>query len=418
MSFRASFIQKLLVLYVIIWTISPPLQIDNIYRFAALGAVGLWFILNIPYNVRLERIHVLAIVFMLLVIMVALVESGGQFGKILGMIAYYMLVLAFLIAHSYKDRWNELSGIIPIVLILLIYFNYQSYQAVASDPAIARLIVRNDVATYSFLRRGVGGYGLLYGEVCVFPAVIAWTISAFKHSKIKFFIGAVWAVTYLMFLFNSGYTIALVTSIVGLIILFFYKRNSIVLAVVITAIMITLLIWLIGYNDGFRNALLDFFDGTKVAKKIEDIYLSIVSTDTADSIQVRMDTYSASIGTIFSYPIIGSLWGGEIGVHSTILDTFAKYGIFGGYVFLKIVFDFCFRIKRSPLSKKDVGFANATFIVFLLVLLLDAMAYNFVMMMLIVIPVLHNDIVNWRNKDEHSLDSQPDSVRSLANARY
>ena len=62
MKAKFSFIQKILVLYVIIWTISPPLQIDMIYRVAALGAIGLWFILNLPLLIVMTIIIVIVIV--------------------------------------------------------------------------------------------------------------------------------------------------------------------------------------------------------------------------------------------------------------------------------------------------------------------------------------------------------------------
>ena len=35
-------IQQISVLYMVIWTISPFMEIDNIWRFAALGAFVLW----------------------------------------------------------------------------------------------------------------------------------------------------------------------------------------------------------------------------------------------------------------------------------------------------------------------------------------------------------------------------------------
>ena len=418
MKTKSSLIQKILVLYVIVWTIAPPLQIDLVFRIAALGAVALWFILNIPYDVHFEKIHILSIVFVLLVILVTLIESKGNFGDVLKPISYYLLVIAFLMAYSYRDRWDELSDLIPIVLLLLIYFNYQTYVTVVDDPAIARLIVRNDPSIYSYMRSGVGGYGLLYAQVCVLPAIVVWMMGALRKSRIKFAIGLVWLVTFTLYLLNSGYTIALVVCVVGLVILFLYRRSSIVMAIVVTSIIIVAMVWLIGYNDGFRNALLEFFDGTTVAKKINDIYLSITTTEAADSILVRMNAYINSITTILNFPVIGGLWWSSGGGHSAILDTIAKYGVFGGYIYCKIIFDFPMSIKKNPLTGKDVRLANSIFISFLLVLLLDSMPYNFVMMIILMVPMCYNDILKWRNADENSLDSQPDTVRSLSKAKY
>lgn len=405
------FIQSMLVLYLIAWSISPPLQIDTIYRIAALGCAILWFILNIPYQVKFERIHTSSLMFLLLVVFVALFQYKGNLDSILKPINYYILVLAFLIAYCYKDRWEELELLIPIVLILFIYFNYKSNQAVVEDPTIARLIVRDDPEIYPYMRSGVGGYNLLYPQVCVLPMLVSWMLGVFRKSKIKFVIGVLWLISYVVFLLNSGYSIALVTSIASLIILFFYKRKSVTMAIIITALLIVLLVWLIGYVDGFRNSLLTFFDGTKVARKIEDIYLSITTDNTADSIMMRTERYKYSIQTIFNYPIIGGLWWDSGGGHSALLDTFAKYGLFGGYIFVCIIFGFPMILKKSE-NKKDIKLGNALIISILLVVLLDSLSYNFVFTILLLTPMCYHNISVWRNDHENTLDSKPSAVAS------
>ena len=417
---KISILQSLCVLYITVWTISPPLQIDNIYRIAAFGAVGLWFLLNIPYNVKLERIHILAIVFAMLVMIVALMESEGKLSHILRPINNYMLVITFILAYCYKDRWHELSWMIPIVLILLTYFNYQTYKTVIDEPEVARLIVRNDLSTYHYMRRGVGGYGLLYPQVCILPMILSWVIAAFKKHWVRFVIGVLWLISYYLYLFNSGYSIAVVASIAGLIILFFYKRSSIVLAIIITTIMIVILVWLIGYNSGFREGLISIFEGTKVAKKIDDIYLSITTKETADSIMARWEAYCASLNSIINYPIIGGLWfpGGSGGGHSALLDSFAKYGVFGGYIFIRMIFDFVLKIKKSPPTGKDMRIANATFIAVFMISLLNSFPYNYFCLIMLVIPAAYNDILKWRQVNENSVDSKSAPEGSLAKTEY
>ena len=415
-----SILQSLCVLYITIWTIAPPLQIDNIYRIAALGAVGLWFLLNIPQKVTLERIHILAIIFAMLVMIVALMDSGGRFRKILDPINYYMLVITFIMGYCYKDRWHELSWMIPIILLLLVYFNFQTYKTVLDDPSVARTLVRNDASAYHYMRRGVGGYGLLYPQVCILPIIVSWTISAFRKHWVRFAIGVLWIISFFLYLFNAGYSIAVAASIVSLIILFFYRRSSMVLAIIITTVLIAIIVWLIGYNAGFREWLISIFDGTKVATKINDLYLSITTADTADSIMVRIIRYKASIETIFTYPIIGGLWfpDGGGGGHSAILDTFAKYGLFGGVIFVRMLFHFSITLKKSPQIKKDIFIANSIFITVLMVALFNSMPFNYVCMIMLIIPSAYDNIINWRHVNENSLDSKSDSERSLAKTKY
>ena len=412
-----SILQSLCVLYITIWTIAPPLQIDNIYRITALGAVGLWFLLNIPQKVTLEQIHILAIVFAMLVMVVALMDSKGEFGKIFSPIYYYMMVITFIMGYCYKDRWHELSWMIPIIILLLVYFNIQSYKTVLDEPSVARTLVRNDTGAYHYMRKGVGGYGLLYSQVCVLPIIVSWTISAFRKHWVRFVIGVLWIVSFFLYLFNAGYSIAVAASIVSLIILFFYRRSSMVLAIIITTALIVIIVWLIGYNAGFREWLISIFDGTKVATKINDLYLSITTADTADSIMARWEAYIDSINCMLSYPIIGGLWfpNGGGGGHSTILDVFAKYGLFGGVVFLRMLFQFSISIKKSPLTGKDIRIANSVFISVLMISLLDSMSFNFVCLIMLVIPICYNDILKWRKKpNENTVDSKSAPERSLA----
>ena len=112
------------------------------------------------------------------------------------------------------------------------------------------------------------------------------------------------------------------------------------------------------------------------------------------------------MNTIFSYPVIGGLWfpNGSGGGHSAILDTFAKYGLFGGYVVIKILFSFSLGIKKSPETGKDLRIANASFIVLFLIMLLNSIPFNFTCLLMLVIPVSYNDIVIWRKKNQTQHD--------------
>lgn len=382
-------------MYVIAWSISPPLQIDSQYRLLAVACIAVWFASYIFKNdFELPQLFIYSILFAGLIAVIAAIEYGG-FSKIMRPISYYMLVLAFILNYLNRDRWSELRIIIPFVLILLTIWNFKTYSVVQSDPEVARLLVRNDETTFDYLRSGVGGYGLLYPQVCIFPMMVAWLIKALKHSKVYFWVGVVWVVSYVLFALNSGYTIAVVSSVVGLIIMFFYKRESITLALVVTLSLIVIIVWAIGYVDGFRNALLDFFDGTKIAVKVNDIYESITTNEVADSISERIERYQASFMTIFGYPLIGGLWFSSGGGHSGLLDSFAKYGIWGGYMFVKMYYYVPVQIKKTTGDLKNIQIANATLVVLILLSLLNSVSYNFVFLVLIVLPILYNDIKTW-----------------------
>lgn len=387
-------IQQISVLYLMIWTISPFMEIDNIWRFAALGAFVLWLLCAISRGLRLERIHLLALAFLALVVIVNLIINNG-FNKIMSPIASYMMVLLFIVGHFYKDKWRELYFIVPIILLFLIYFNFKSSVTVMEDPTIARKLVRNDVEIYDYLRQGVGGYSLIYPQVVTFPVLVMWIIKSFKKKKFYFLIGLVWLVSYIMFVLNANYSIAITGSVISLIILFFYKGHSVALAFAVSVGLFIALMMMILYWDGFRNMLLEFFDGTAVAKKINDLVATSESGVAEGSIEDRVRAYQGSINTIFRYPIIGGLWWDSGWGHSALADTFAQYGLFGGYVYCKIMFGVPSYYKKRYSYKRIRQIAIANLVVLLYVTLLDSVTYSFIGMILIITPILYENIIEW-----------------------
>ena len=217
-------IQQVSVLYLCVWTISPFMEIDLIWRIGALMAFGLWMICAVSRGLHFEKIHLLALAFVALVVVVNIVENNG-FSKILRTIQYYMLVLFFIVGHFYKDKWKELYFIVPIILLLLIYFNFKSAFTVMEDATIARKLVRNDEDMYTYLRQGIGGYSLIYPQVVTFPVLVMWLFKSYRQKKLFFLIGIVWLVSYVLLVINANYSIAITGSIIGLIILLVCYHN-------------------------------------------------------------------------------------------------------------------------------------------------------------------------------------------------
>ena len=67
-------IQQVSVLYLVIWTVSPFMEIDMIWRIGAFAAFGLWLICAISRGLHLERIHLLALGFVVLVVIVNIMD--------------------------------------------------------------------------------------------------------------------------------------------------------------------------------------------------------------------------------------------------------------------------------------------------------------------------------------------------------
>ena len=402
------FIQKLCVLYLAVWTISPPLEIDMIYRFIALGAAVLWFFIMIirAGELSLSSSDLASLGFMAVIMIIEYIATGS-FSGVIKLIAYYILIMCYIMNRRYNGNWDELKGIIQIVLILCIFFNFKSFSVLKENPTIARLLVRDTPEIYEYLRQGVGGYSLIYPQVCIIPAGAAWTISSFKHNKLDFIIGTVWLISFVMYSLNAGYSLALFASAVGIVMLFFYKGKSgmaafLVAVGIFAAVMLSIL-----YIDSLRNFLLTQFDGTAVAKKINDLVSSSETGSAEGSIGDRMKAYSASIKAIFQYPIIGALWRpkGGGGGHSAFLDTLAKYGIAGGVIFTRVMYTVPNFYKNNYDDSYIMRTANATLVTLLFVTVLDTFTYSFVCMIMFITPMLFEDIIKWRGiKNESSVE--------------
>lgn len=394
-------IQMVAVLYLVVWTVSPPLEIDLIYRLLALACAAVWVgVMVLRQNpIVFEKEQIWAIFFMLGVILVAYIEKGDLEG-IIRQISFFMLVICFIMNYFYRYRWDELQIIIPVILLLLIVFNFKTVSVLLEDPTIARKLVRDDESVYEYLRQGVGGYSLVYPQVCVFPAILAWIIKAYRNNKKYFALGCCWLVSYILLIMNAGYAVAVFSTVVGAVLLFFYKGKSGIKAFLVAAAIFAGAMFAILYLDSFREWLLEIFDGTAVAKKINDLVASSGSGDAEGSIQARIEVYSQSVKRVFQYPFVGSLWRESGNGHSAVIDTFAKYGVLGGFVFIKMIYCVPNYYKNKLQNAYIARVANATLVCLMIVSILDSFTYSFSCMILIVLPLFFENIKKWSEFEE------------------
>lgn len=392
-----AFIQKLCVLYLAVWMISPPMEIDLIYRLLALGCAAFWFVLMIIREGRLSLStdDLGALIFMMCVAVIAYIESGSL-SNVIRQIPYYILVMCYIMNRRYDGGWDELKGIVQIILIMCTVYNFISFKALVDDPTIARLLVRDTPETYAYLRRGVGGYSLIYPQVCIVPAAVAWTANAFKHNKLDFIIGLVWFVSFALFAMNAGYSLAIFASVIGILLLLFYKGRSGMAAFLVAVAVFAGGMLAILYIDGLRNFLLTQFDGTAVAKKINDLVASSATGSAEGSIGDRIKAYRASLELLLKYPVFGSLWRASGGGHSVFFDVFGKYGILGCIMFTKMMYTVPNHYKAEYGDRYIMNIANACLVPLLFVTVLDSFTYSFVGMITLLTPMFFDDIIKWR----------------------
>jgi hypothetical protein len=140
---------------------------------------------------------------------------------------------------------------------------------------------------------------------------------------------------------------------------------------------------------------LETFDGTAVAKKINDLVATEESGAAEGSIAMRMNRYMASLQVIVKYPIIGALWRENGGGHSAFLDIVAKYGLFGGWFFIKSVCCVPNYYKTKSENVRFMRLCNATLVIIMVVGSLNSFTYSVYCAILLLMPLFFEDIINW-----------------------
>ena len=154
------------------------------------------------------------------------------------------------------------------------------------------------------------------------------------------------------------------------------------------------------YIAPFREWILETFDGTAVARKVNDLVYGSETGVTGDSIQLRITAYSNSIMDMIRYPLIGSIWRESGGGHSALLDIMSKYGILGGYAFSMMFYHVPLHYKHRYSDKFIMCTANATLVTLLFVSLLDSYNYSFTCMVMIVSSLIFEDIIKWTGAEK------------------
>jgi hypothetical protein len=160
------------------------------------------------------------------------------------------------------------------------------------------------------------------------------------------------------------------------------------------------------YVDGFREWLLEIFDGTAVAKKINDLVATSETGAAEGSIQARMTRYVSSIRTMVTYPIIGGLWRASGGGHSGFLDTIAKYGLWGGWFFIKSFYSVPDHYKKKYDNSKLTSLCNAVLVSLMIVSFLNSVTYSIYCVVLLVLPLFFEEIIRLEKiENENTVDS-------------
>lgn len=363
-------VQLICLLYISVWVISPPLSYGDLYRIIAIAASLIWLSIELvsrPRNLitpSLPTFFAFFFIFYTAIIDLILYETKD----ILQHFQTYVFLLFLIFYESYSKRdIRHLRIVFWVSLVLLSIWSLITIKEMLIYPHVARLLVRSSPMAEYYMAKGVGGYGLVYSVVVVIP-ILAYFIRSGDvnlYFKRQNFIKKIFAHSLIILCFlicltviiMAGYTIATVL-MAGSILIFLMVKGDSLTSMCIAATISILIILLFGFfSDSFINSMSELSTGTQYEKKLQDITHSIEIERSVGTVSTRSERYIRSIKLLFENPFFGTLEFTDIGKHSSILDKFARYGIFIGAIFAYTVFYLPLRYIKYVSSNFGLVFA-------------------------------------------------------------
>lgn len=338
--FRTGWFQRLLALYVIVWSVLPVVQYGTVNRLLVATAAMLWFMVAISSSIRNHKalcgkVFGAVIVFTVLTILVGVICGEGFYATFISRLQSIIFLLLLCIGIYYLETEPEFlitatKIIIPITLVVSVL----TFRQAQLTPGMSRMMVWDQEIAQEYASKGVGGYGLIYSSV-FYASCILYMLSV-KVIKKK-----VWGILAVIILattvFTSGFMIACIMMATSIFVFIFklYSKNDYV-RVIGSILLIVTVLYVLGQvvivNNG--DKLIQMFDETLYETKVKEIVLLFQEEQSTGHLEGRTSRYLESLIAVLKYPIFGAKIVNEIdavGGHSTLLDILATYGILFSY---------------------------------------------------------------------------------------
>ena len=363
------YILRMCSLYILIWTISPPLQHPMVFRVLVLGAGLMWLLLSwfkiAEVKTDIHTIYLAVCGFCAIAIIIEWAFGSNFVDAVISQLQIIILLL-FVLQYVYYSK-NDIQFIKLLTIIAIICLSIWQIRTLIeyqTNPGVSRLLVRSSEDAKYYASQGVGGYGLVYPSVFT-NAALMYLLTRVKGFR-KIFV-LIPLVIGLLLVFSSGFLIAVIMTLVSLgcwAIRMFNNQNvkAISLSIVCLSIIVFIAMeLLLKYSDSIVSAL----DGTFYKIKVQEIINALKTDQTTGKLEGRTSRYIESITAIFKYPIIGAKILGfesDIGGHSTLLDLIGLFGVvaIGFYVAIYYI------LKAMYKMAEHKGYVIAIIILFVL----------------------------------------------------
>ncbi|WP_369611770.1 hypothetical protein [Marinobacter sp. RI1] len=299
----------------------------------------------------------------------------------LSRIQLYIMLFFLIVQQARRKDLSSLGSIFWLIIVLLAISMTVTYLYVSTvNDRAMRILVRSSKEALELTEKGVGGYSLAYGAVLMLPVL---TLVSLRTSLIEFLEVPrvlritpwlprllIWYLTGLSILlvFSSQFATAVITVTICLAVIFVLWRPSSFRVILLFCLMFFLILFGKALIVELLTYLAPIVEGTNYHLKVNDLLNSLQMDSAGGTVSDRVERYKRSLLLFLQNPFTGVLYFTDIGKHSTLLDTFARWGFFIGGVFLYLVTFTQVRALRSLSSQRGgLGVILGTLIAVLIV---------------------------------------------------
>lgn len=317
-----------------------------------MAAVGIWLLIEVSRSRSIIRRPtlpvIMLIVFVLYTLILEMMTHGA--GGLASRIQLYIMFFFLVVQQAYRNDFPRLRTIFWFVIVAAAVAMTTTYLYLSFvDARAMRTLVRSTEAAQDLTEQGVGGYSLAYGAILMLPGLTVLSLrpslidrlapNAFFRSFSLLPKLLIWYLTGLSILLviSSQFATAVMILMVCMTIVLVLWRLT-VLRIVIALVLVFVIVF---FLDALLIKLFVFLaplvEGSNYALKITDLLGSLRGDAAAGTVNDRLDRYMRSLFLFFENPVTGTLFFTDVGKHSTILDTFARWGFVFGAIFVYLI---------------------------------------------------------------------------------
>lgn len=271
------------------------------------------------------------------------------------LLQYIISIIVGLYIVNKKD-YNLARKLLTLLFLTYIVTAITTFYGNIMIPHASRILaMAEDVAGKSvqdhITSLNIGGFAFIYTLSLCIPVLIGMV----KNRMILFVVPLLLIALFIITIYKTEYTTALLMSILSLPLLFFKKNMSnrkfrtfltlYIISVILLVSVIPLIAGMIG--DNIESHLLSR-RLTEISDFIENPQLA--STDDSSDMALRNSLYTKSLDAFWKNPLFGSLSGKGLGGHSFLFDCLGIFGLIGAWLYW-IMFSRLYRYFIKPYKK-------------------------------------------------------------------